>query len=62
MEIPDSRIDDAIREIAALLATAYRRHHRIQRLAIASNTPQTVHAIGLASTPGESVHVHEVDE
>ncbi len=60
MQTPDHDTDHAIREIAALLATAYRRHHRTQRITTA-NTPEVLVGAGLASLPRESVHVHEVD-
>jgi hypothetical protein len=61
MEYPDDKTDAAAREIAALLASAYRRHHRIQRLAATSHPAQLVDPMELASSPRQSVHVHEVD-
>lgn len=61
MEYPDHQAQEAISGIAPLIASAYSRHHRIRRLLPSSNSPQDIVSMGLASSPRESVHGHEVD-
>ncbi|MBM4225904.1 MAG: hypothetical protein FJ167_14285 [Gammaproteobacteria bacterium] len=61
MDHLDDRTNAALEEIAALLATAYRRHHRSHRLAAGSGAGQPIDPIELALRRRESVHVHEVD-
>ena len=61
MEYPDHQAQEAISEIAPLLAGAFGRHHRMRRLLPSSNSSQDIVSMGLASSPRESVHGHEVD-
>ena len=51
MEYPDHQAQEAIREIAPLIASAYSRHHRIRRLLPPSDSLQDIVSMGLASSP-----------
>jgi hypothetical protein len=61
MEIRDRQTLDAVADVAAILATAYRRYRRVKRIEIAGEKPPEAVNGELDNRRPESPHVHEVD-